>query len=161
MQGEAVDAMDARVVAKVTQRSGNVRIYFYWRKQRKQRKSDSRPWHIVGDRGRQLMQSSQAFGEGLKQIWEDISCIIVHFSCSKSGLFIGKILRKIAWTLSELINNNVVLGMSVSYKFSSHTILHIHKILYFMGDFNWSVWSLPLCHNVQFHHVSHRNRDLS
>ena len=51
--------------------------------------------------------------------------------------------------------------MSVSYKFSSCTLLQIHEILYFTGDFNRSVWSLPLCHNVKFHHASHRNRDLS
>ena len=49
---------------------------------------------------------------------------------------------------ATIINNNGALDMCVSYKFSSHTLLHIHKIRYFMGDFYNSVWSLPLCHNV-------------
>ena len=86
----------------------------------------------------------------------------MHYSAflfSKSGLFTWKIPRIKAGTLCELINNNGVLDMSVSYKFSSYTLLHIKKILYFLRGFNRSVWSFPLSPNVKFHHVLHRNRD--
>ena len=88
------------------------------------------------------MQSTQAFGEGLKQNIRRYSIHYNPFSFIKSGLFTGKILRKKASTLSELIDNNGVLDISVSYKFiSSPTLLDIHKILdlYFMGDFYRSV----------------------